>query len=105
MIKPSIILIGSGGHARSCIDVIEQQGKYQIAGLIGMPYEVHTQHLGYSLIGTDNVFDVRTRQRTQLTHSQFTDKQKNGDGDVRWRWAQFVAKPMGKIYSGHFSGL
>jgi sugar O-acyltransferase (sialic acid O-acetyltransferase NeuD family) len=54
MIKHSIILIGAGGHARSCIDVIEQQGKYQIAGLIGMPYEVHTQHLGYSLIGTDN---------------------------------------------------
>ena len=54
MIKPSIILIGAGGHARSCIDVIEQQGKYQIAGLIGMPYEVHTQHLGYALIGTDN---------------------------------------------------
>ena len=54
MIKPSIILIGSGGHARSCIDVIEQQGQYQIAGLIGMPDEVHTQHLGYAVIGTDN---------------------------------------------------
>ena len=54
MIKHSIILIGAGGHARSCIDVIEQQGKYQIAGLIGMPYEVDTKHLGYAVIGTDN---------------------------------------------------
>ena len=54
MIKPSLILIGAGGHARSCIDVIEQQGQYQIAGLIGMPDEVHTQHLGYTLIGTDS---------------------------------------------------
>jgi sugar O-acyltransferase (sialic acid O-acetyltransferase NeuD family) len=54
MIEPSIILIGAGGHARSCIDVIEQQGQYQIAGLIGMPDEVHTQHLGYTLIGTDS---------------------------------------------------
>jgi sugar O-acyltransferase (sialic acid O-acetyltransferase NeuD family) len=54
MTKPSLILIGAGGHARSCIDVIEQQGQYQIAGLIGMPDEVHTQHLGYTLIGTDN---------------------------------------------------
>ena len=54
MTKPSLILIGAGGHARSCIDVIEQQGQYQIAGLIGMPDEVKTQHLGYSVIGTDN---------------------------------------------------
>ena len=54
MTKPSLILIGAGGHARSCIDVIEQQGQYQIAGLIGMPDEVHTQHLGYAVIGTDS---------------------------------------------------
>ena len=54
MIKLRLILIGAGGHARSCIDVIEQQGQYQIAGLIGMPDEVHTQHLGYTLIGTDS---------------------------------------------------
>ena len=54
MTKPSLILIGAGGHARSCIDVIEQQGQYQIAGLIGMPDEVKTQNLGYAVIGTDN---------------------------------------------------
>jgi len=54
MTNPSLILIGAGGHARSCIDVIEQQGQYQIAGLIGMPDEVHTQHLGYAVIGTDS---------------------------------------------------
>ena len=54
MIKLSLILIGIGGHARSCIDVIDQQDQYQIAGLIGMPDEVKTQHLGYSVIGTDN---------------------------------------------------
>jgi sugar O-acyltransferase (sialic acid O-acetyltransferase NeuD family) len=53
MTKPSLILIGAGGHARSCIDVIEQQGQFQIAGMIGMPDEVHTQHLGYTFIGTD----------------------------------------------------
>jgi sugar O-acyltransferase (sialic acid O-acetyltransferase NeuD family) len=56
MIKPSLILIGAGGHARSCIDVIEQQGQFRIAGLIGMPDEVHTKHLGYTVIGTDSNF-------------------------------------------------
>ena len=49
-----MILIGAGGHTRSCIDVIEQQDQFQIAGLIGIPDEVHTQHLGYSVIGTDS---------------------------------------------------
>lgn len=53
MSKPNLILIGAGGHAHACIDVIEQHGKYQIAGLVGMPEEMHAQHLGYSVIGTD----------------------------------------------------
>ena len=31
-----IILIGGGGHCKSCIDVIEQEGKYRIAGIVDM---------------------------------------------------------------------
>jgi sugar O-acyltransferase (sialic acid O-acetyltransferase NeuD family) len=53
MSKPSVILIGAGGHAHACIDVIEQQGQYQIAGLVGVQEELHTQHLGYAVIGTN----------------------------------------------------
>jgi sugar O-acyltransferase (sialic acid O-acetyltransferase NeuD family) len=53
MSKPSLILIGAGGHAHACIDVIEQQGGYQITGLIGMPDEMHDYHLGYAVIGTE----------------------------------------------------
>jgi sugar O-acyltransferase (sialic acid O-acetyltransferase NeuD family) len=54
MSKPGLILIGAGGHAHACIDVIEQHGGYQIAGLLGMPDEMHDHHLGYAVIGTDN---------------------------------------------------
>lgn len=54
MDKLSIILIGAGGHAHACIDVIEQQGKYKIAGLVGMRDELHAEHLGYSVIAADN---------------------------------------------------
>ena len=54
MNKPGLILIGAGGHAHACIDVIEQHGGYQIAGLIGMPGEMHDHHLGYAVIGTDD---------------------------------------------------
>lgn len=53
MSKPELILIGAGGHAHACIDVIEQQGMYQIAGLIGMPEEMHAYHQGYRVIATD----------------------------------------------------
>ena len=58
MTKPSIILIGAGGHAHACIDVIEQRGEYQIAGLVGMPEEMHSLHLGYAVIGTDSDLPV-----------------------------------------------
>jgi sugar O-acyltransferase (sialic acid O-acetyltransferase NeuD family) len=54
MTKPSLILIGAGGHARSCIDVIEQQAYFQIIGLIGLPEQRNTRHFGYAVIGTDN---------------------------------------------------
>ena len=53
MSKPDLILIGAGGHAHACIDVIEQHGGYRIAGLIGMPDEMHDHHFGYAVIGTD----------------------------------------------------
>jgi sugar O-acyltransferase (sialic acid O-acetyltransferase NeuD family) len=53
MSKPKIILIGAGGHAHACIDVIEQHGQYQIAGLVGKSEEMHTRHFDYSVIATD----------------------------------------------------
>ena len=54
MSKPNLILIGAGGHAHACIDVIEQHDQYRIAGLVGMPEEMHAQHLGYTVIATDS---------------------------------------------------
>lgn len=54
MKDPGMILIGAGGHARACIDVIEQQGLFRIAGLIGRVDEMHARHLGYEVIGTDD---------------------------------------------------
>ena len=53
MSKPGLILLGAGGHAHACIDVIEQHGRYQIAGLVGMPEEVSSGSLGYSVIASD----------------------------------------------------
>lgn len=48
-----IILIGSGGHAASCIDVIESDGRFRIVGLVGVDEELHQRVCGYEVIATD----------------------------------------------------
>ncbi len=53
MSQPDIILIGAGGHSHACIDAIEQQGRYRIAGLVGAAGDAQIAHLGYPVIGTD----------------------------------------------------
>jgi sugar O-acyltransferase (sialic acid O-acetyltransferase NeuD family) len=53
MTQPTILLLGAGGHARACIDVIEQEARYKIAGLVGLPEQVGDTVLGYSVIGSD----------------------------------------------------
>ena len=53
MRKPELILIGAGGHAKACIDVVELEGKYKIVGLIGNDTELDNKVLGYPVIGTD----------------------------------------------------
>jgi sugar O-acyltransferase (sialic acid O-acetyltransferase NeuD family) len=50
---PSILLVGAGGHARACIDVIEQEGRFTVGGLVGLSGEVGTRILGYTVLGTD----------------------------------------------------
>ena len=54
MSKADIILIGAGGHSHACIDVIEQNGQFNISGLVGLPSELHHLHFGYSVIATDD---------------------------------------------------
>jgi sugar O-acyltransferase (sialic acid O-acetyltransferase NeuD family) len=54
MSKTSLILIGAGGHAGACIDVIEQHDQFQIAGLVGLPEEMYNEHFGYAVIATDD---------------------------------------------------
>ena len=56
MTLQKIVLLGAGGHAKSCIDVIEHTGKYEIAGLIGEVGQLGTRISGYEVIGTD--FDL-----------------------------------------------
>jgi len=49
-----IILIGGGGHCRSVIDVIEQEGRFKIAGIIEKFVGESKPIFDYELIGTDD---------------------------------------------------
>lgn len=48
-----IILIGGGGHCKSVIDVIEQEKKYKIYGIVDKPKFIGSRILGYEVIGSD----------------------------------------------------
>lgn len=62
-----IILIGAGGHTRSCIDVIELEGKFKIAGLVEKDSYNIGNHFGYPIIGTDqNLPDLRSKYKYAL---------------------------------------
>lgn len=53
MTSESILLVGAGGHAKACIDVIEQEGRFSVVGLVGQADEVGSLILGYPVLGTD----------------------------------------------------
>tara|TARA_B100001123_G_C15168893_1_gene970532 strand:+ start:445 stop:1044 length:600 start_codon:yes stop_codon:yes gene_type:complete len=53
-----IILIGAGGHARSCIDIIELSGKFRIVGLVERDNAVIQENLGYPIIGSDKDLQI-----------------------------------------------
>ena len=62
-----IILIGAGGHARACIDIIELCGHYKIAGFIEKGGNDNQKNLGYPVIGTDeDLLHLRQKYKSSL---------------------------------------
>ena len=49
-----IILLGGGGHCKSCIDVIEQQGTYKIVGILDRIEKAGSTILNIPIIGCDD---------------------------------------------------
>lgn len=52
--KEKIILIGGGGHCHSVIDVIEQENKYEIIGIIDTTENIGKKVLDYEIIACDD---------------------------------------------------
>jgi len=63
----SILLVGAGGHAAASLDVIESEGRFTVAGLVGSPAEVGTRVLGYPVLGADyDLPDLVARHQSAL---------------------------------------
>jgi len=52
-LKESLVLIGGGGHCKSCIDVIESENRFRIAGILDLPERKGQEISGYPVIGID----------------------------------------------------
>ena len=64
-----IILIGAGGHACACIDVIENMQQYEIAGLVDKSIKPNVELLGYPVLGRD---DDLARLRKTFSYALIT---------------------------------
>jgi sugar O-acyltransferase (sialic acid O-acetyltransferase NeuD family) len=89
MPEKQIILLGGGGHCRSCIDVIESSKTFKIAGIVEQPGKNKTKSiLEYPVIGYDT--DLETLKKNYdyalITVGQI------GSSDIRQRLFNFLQK-------------
>ena len=50
-----IVLVGGGGHCRSCVDVIEQQAEFEIVGVVDSMLPRDVEVMGYPVLGDDDM--------------------------------------------------
>jgi sugar O-acyltransferase (sialic acid O-acetyltransferase NeuD family) len=62
-IKPNIILIGGGGHCVSVIDVIENDNKFNILGILDSNIK-EDNVLGYQILGGDSLIPELVNENT-----------------------------------------
>ena len=64
--KNDLILIGGGGHCKSCIDVIETENKYNIKGIVDLPEKMGESILNYKIIACDDDLPKLSKQHTNF---------------------------------------
>lgn len=55
-----LVIVGAGGHARACVDVIETTGQFTIVAAIGLDAEAGGTLLGYPIVGASAAESVWT---------------------------------------------
>ena len=53
--KPELIIVGTGGHALSCVDLVESTGKFRLRGFISDNQSKNDNDIyGYPILGCDS---------------------------------------------------
>ena len=58
MKKKPILIIGAGGHANSCVDVIEESNKFYIAGFISINHSTKDRIFNYKVLGKTDDYNI-----------------------------------------------
>ena len=53
--KNSIVIVGGGGHARTCIDILKQNKDYEIIGIVDTKIKPGTEISGINVIGNNSI--------------------------------------------------
>ncbi len=80
MEKEKLLLLGTGGHAHSVVDSIEQRGIYQIVGFLDLKERVGVSYREYKVLGTDDMLEDFF---VQGVRSAFVTVGYMGQGNVR----------------------
>ena len=64
--KTELLLIGAGGHCRSCIDLISCIPDFGIAGVVDRDGSDSKEVMGHSIIGTDSKLEVLLEKFNQV---------------------------------------
>jgi sugar O-acyltransferase (sialic acid O-acetyltransferase NeuD family) len=95
MEKQELILVGGGGHCKSCIEVIESTGTFIIKGILDKKEKVGTKLCGYDILGTDDDIPQYINQKTLF----FITVGHLKSADLRMEIAQKIADFGGELAS------
>ena len=63
-----IVILGGGGHAKMCIDILKQMRQFEIAGLVDDVLEKGTDILGVPVIGKDDDHTLRSLRESGILY-------------------------------------
>ena len=88
-----LLLIGGGGHCRSCIDVIEAEGLFKIRGIVNSSSDKTDGVFGYTVLGSDEDLPSLLQETSQalVTVGQIRSP------EIRIRLYELLKKLGGKL--------
>ena len=88
MKKKPLILLGSGGHAKACIDIVESDSRFYIYGIIDNSKK--SKLLGYPIIGRDK--DLKKYFNSEFYLVLYPWAETLEDGEKEFNWSNFGKK-------------